>query len=603
MSFIVALLALAAAVGVPAGLILAVICKLRRKSAKKALYLTAISIVIFLVAAYTVPDISDEPNETDSQDAVVMDSVNVDHTVSGESSSNIAHDSNASYIGADLQIYNSTDFSENRAWIEFRESQRQKGSIAAVNDAVDAALGNDLDKIIYGLGHYNPDGNNRAALVDTTGKILWESELTESDCVLIQKSDFQNGVAYLTFSGNEQNRYYIIDSDGNVTFTKEATDDFIILACGGGSFLVAEHISNFDTDEWQLWIMDKNGKMITTPRAYEKTIPVSPAAVPAPDGDAPDPNVDYWGYLEYQKQFSDYEAYANYSYTPSLITIEKELVRCKYLGENIYQLWPNGGWESVVLNMESQHTICSDFDYGETYTEVPYFMTGFENGIAHVMYEDSINGAKICKLHTDGTVTPVTPNMFSLYANMYFSEGLAFVEYQTSNDVFVDTSGVAHQTGIYCNLQGDVVIEFPQYHDGKHIYSCGPFQNGYASMKIMGADSLIYITAVNKNGEIMFEPIPGFDDVLVSPDGKYVTGITFGKSVTVFTIDGIPKVTVQGDIIQTYDQSLDQYRSDTQTYRVCNGLLHISDFYVNVEDGSVIGLPMADGDDFTVTLH
>lgn len=552
MVFIVSLLGLLAFACIPVSLILAVICKLRKKPAKKALCLTAISIVIFLVAVYTVPDTSDESDGTGAQDSVVMDA---DDTASEDTSSDIAHDSNISYIGdigENLRLHDSTDFSENRAWVEFREADRSNWGIAF-------------------------SGNNRAALIDTTGKTLWESELTESDLVLTQKSDFQNGVAYITFSGNEQNLYYIIDSDGNVTFTKEATDDFIILASGDGSFLVAEHISNFDTDEWQLWTMDKNGQMISTPQSYDKT----PVAVATTDGQESDHN---------------------------FITINKELARCKYLGENIYQLWPNEGWESVVLNMESQQTICSDFYNGTTYIEVPYFLTDFENGIAHVVV-NSADGAMICELHTDGTITPVSSNVFSLSPNIYFSEGLAFVEYQASDDVFIDASGVAHQTGIFCNLQGEVVIEFPQYHDGKHIYTCGPFQNGYASMKVMGADGLIYITAVNKNGEIMFDPISGFDDVLVSPDGKYVTGITFGQSITVFTIDGTPKVTVQGDIRKTYDQSLDQYYSDNpdiQTYRVCNSLLHISDFYVNVEDGSVIGLPKTDyyhDDVCTVTLH
>lgn len=539
MVFIVSLLGLLAFACIPVSLILAVICKLRKKPAKKALYLTAISIVIFLVAVYTVPDTSDESDGTGAQDSVVMDA---DDTASEDTSSDIAHDTNISYIGdigENLRLHDSTDFSENRAWVEFREADRSNWGIAF-------------------------SGNNRAALIDTTGKTLWESELTESDLVLTQKSDFQNGVAYITFSGNEQNLYYIIDSDGNVTFTKEATDDFIILASGDGSFLVAEHISNFDTDEWQLWTMDKNGQMISTPQSYDKT----PVTLATADGQELDHN---------------------------FITIDKELYRCKYLGENIYQLWPNEGWESVVLNMESQQTICSDFYNGTTYTEVPYFLTDFENGIAYVMV-NSVDGAMICELHTDGTITPVSPNTFILSPNTYFSEGLAFVEYEGSN-------------GVFCNLQGEIVIDFPQYNDGKHIYTCGPFQNGYAAMKVMGADGLMYITAVNKNGEIMFDPIFGFDDVLVSPDGKYVTGITFGQSITVFTIDGTPKVTVQGDIHETYDQSLDQYTSDNpdmQTYRVCNGLLYISDFYVNVEDGSVIGLPKTDyydDDVCTVTLH
>lgn len=647
MEIAAAFLGLIALAGIPLGLIVAVVNKIRKKSAKKALWVSAISVAVFL-AASSVPlessqeqSISVEPYK--EKDEVLIESsegqneageteealaAEVTSAAPGmnkplntepldreplDSKSDIsdlkqnekAHDK-AEYIGTDLWLSNTTDFSEGRAWVQFKESDRKGGSVNALEKAVKAATGNDLGKVIYGLQNLNMDGNNRAALIDATGKMLWESELTNKDYVLLEKSTFQQGATYCLFNGNEQSMYYIIDSDGNTTFTRECTDDFLILACGDGLFLVAEHVSNFDTDEWQLGVMDKNGEMISPLQRYEMTLPSVPNAADLPAGDAPDPNVDYWGCLKYQEQLAAYEEYENYPYSPVWLEINKDTIRCEYLGENVYRIYPDG-WQSILLNMESRQTIYTDYAENKNGYMIS-FITGFKNGAASILYQDNEEGQMVCSLTKDGTITPIVTNDWAkrdIRPDMKFSEGLAFVEYDQSSDGFVHTDGTIYRTGVYCNLHGDAIIEFPQY-NGKHLYHCSPFQKGYASINIQGADSIHYITAINKNGDLMFEPKPGFDVVSISRDGKYITAIKFWESIQVFSIDGTPKVTVydtEASKTYAYDDRWELNNFDTRPYTVCDGLLRVSECYINVEDGTVIGLPRTNDRNFRVKMN
>lgn len=499
----------------------------------------------------------------------------------------------AQYIGAQMKIDCLTDFSNGRAWVQFYEAHREKGSVKAGEEALEAALGDKKDMVIYGLQNYHPDGHSRAALIDTTGKILWESDLTPNSTILPQISEFDNGVAYITFNGKDQEIYYIIDIDGNSTYARAVTDDFVILGSGDGNFLVAEHTSNFDVDEWQFGLMDRYGNMVTPYQTYEKTFPETKEVVAPPTGEMPDPNDDYWGYCEYQEQLKAYEEYANYEYIPEMIRIDKNTVQCEYLGEGKYLLTLDRS-QNVVLDMINQRTLLSDFsDYKRS---VPYFITDFENGTAYAMNENP--DLQIYQISSDGTKTQITNSLY-YSTSLEFSEELAFVEYSESEEAFIDRNGRSYPGGLYCNLIGEVVIEFPQFHNGVHYYSCGPFHGGYALMTIRGADNEDYVTAIDKNGNLMFEPKSGFREAFLSPDGKYITGIMQSDEdpasvVTIFSTDGTPVMTVE-------------HSEGNSPHEVCDGMLHVADCYVNVEDGSTIGLPEQGitliGDVFNITLH
>lgn len=154
--------------------------------------------------------------------------------------------------------------------------------------------------------------NHRAALIDSQGKILWESALTKNDQVLNEKSEFVGGLAYFVYNGNDKSNYNIIDSNGNVTFTRDCGEDYIILGHGNGLFLVAEHTVNFDSNEWKIAAIDKSGNVVAPLKAYEEIV-----------------------------------SFDSCEYSSS-----------EYLGENIYRLDFHGWY--VFLNAKTQSIIYTD---------------------------------------------------------------------------------------------------------------------------------------------------------------------------------------------------------------------------------------------------
>lgn len=461
-----------------------------------------------------------------------------------ESEQSMGHSDDAEYIGADLWLNETTDFSEGRAWVQFSESDRKKGSLNAMSDTIDAATGDKDDLIKYGIQNYNPQGNHRAALIDTQGKILWESALTKNDQVLSEISEFADGLAYFVFNGNDKSNYNIIDSNGNVTFTRDCGEDYIILGHGNGLFLVAEHTVNFDSNEWKIGAIDKSGNIVAPLKTYEEIV----------------------------------------SFDSS------EYSSCEYLGENIYKLDFHGWY--VLLNSKTQSIIYT-YKSGNS-GSIRDFIADFENGAATVLYEQGMD-TSICSLGTDGTITTIVDNDWTKYAlpgnaDNTLHDGLIYLYSESGYQ-----GSEAFPVGAYYNLEGKKVIDFPQYR-GKNLYHCDPFYSGYAAMSLKGADGLFYITAINKNGELMFDPISGFSAVYTSEDGKYVTAAKRG-SITVFDITGVSLVSVNYARIAP-DQEYEDFE-----YNVYDGVIKIEDIYVNVEDGTVIGLHGDRDADFSVTLH
>lgn len=679
MKIILALLVLLLLPSIAFCLILAIVKKITKKSAKKPLSLAGISFIVWVIAVFAYPDTSDKGrNGVQNQVTVVSESTTSNKNEDSEKESSESKQSvDAEYINDNLWLENLTDFSEGKAWIEFSDSERKKGSVNNLIEVAEATTGSDSDKILYAMQNTNWQGDNRAAVIDTHGKIIWESELTKNSPVLKEISEFKEGLAYFVFNGNDKEIYNIIDSDGNVTFTKECTNDFIVLEHGNGLFLAAEHIANFDVDEWRFGAIDKNGNSVVSFKAYElSTPPVSPASVEAPTDNSSELQDiidsinqleteyqawieecwDYQGetdeeyykkiketemeyknqrtklfeyknqleqeydeqleeYENYQQELMNYEMYIN-DYAPEKLSLDNDFLECRYLGENIYQL--HFMYRDVLLNMETQKIIyTSNNDSGK---HIIRFISDFKDGVATVLCDegDEFFSNSICSLETDGTITPLVTNIWAKYVLGTFwnwdrelGDGLIFIPYNQYGDmqVYIDkeyynqtgdldaayANGFALHTGAYYNIEGEVVIDFSEY-NGKYEYDCGSFYSGYAVMTIMGADGLTYFTAINKNGDLMFEPKSGFDAVEISRDGKYITAVT-NNSITVFDINGNSLVSVDYIGISLWN------RPEGFMYNVCDGVIKINDFYVNIEDGTVIGLHNENDAGFNITLY
>lgn len=665
------------------GLIGVIVGKIRKKAVKKPLALIGISMVIYVAVAFML-ELRPENNESITTRS---DNIEEQDNVAG----NAEKPDNTEYMGSDIPLVTLTDFSQERAFVQFTDVSKEDLKMA--EDGVKATLSDDEDEAAqYAMKYldYEAQGENRVALIDTKGKVFWKSERTLNSQPLSVVSEFRDGLAYFIFNGNEGESYNIIDLEGNVSYTKECSEGFMILSHGGGLFLVAEHIVNFDVDEWRLGTIDKNGNMVAEYKPYEMTTPSEkPLSVEEPS--YPSSEIqdiddalsriaeerqawieecwDYSGEIDaeynrmveeteaefqnrrnelierkeklqeqYESQYEEYHEYqidlemyeAESQYPLDTITFDENFAYeyqrwCKYLGEHIFSVPIGSGF--AVLNMDSQNVICLNM-YSEDEAHIEQFITNFENGSATVLYSEPVDQealeeedvnvdwimlptslCSLCRMGTDGMVTPIASNSWTKYVLPHildgksgFSDGLLFVPYEDGDDmVYMDKEyyaltrdkksaserGFILHTGAYYDIDGEVALELSEY-NGKREYFCGPFYNGYALMLIQGADQLTYFTVIDKSGKLQFEPRSGFDNVSMSKGGKYLIADKW-QNVTVFDIMGNSLVSVNGSEVRLVSSDLYD-DSEEDSYDMRDGIIRFKCFYVNVEEGTVIGM-------------
>lgn len=209
------------------GLIKIIKRRIKNETKRKDLVLIGVAVAIYIVAA-AMPE-----RKASRENGGV------------ERSANTYGVENAEYITDDMQVETLTDFSEERAFVQFTDYSEEDLKMA--EDGIRAMLTDDEgEKAQYAMEYieHEPQGGNRIALIDTRGKILWKSDRTLNDLSLTEISEFKDGLAYFIFDGNEGESYNIIDWEGNITYTKECSEDFMFLSHGGGLFLAAEHIAS-----------------------------------------------------------------------------------------------------------------------------------------------------------------------------------------------------------------------------------------------------------------------------------------------------------------------------------------------------------------------
>lgn len=475
----------------------------------------------------------------------------------------------------DIRLSNSQDFSENRAWIQY--------------DA-----------------HHTGNTVTVSAVIDTKGNIIWESDAALGPAPM--GSDFKDGLSYV----NWRNRIMIIDADGTVTFQTEQ-EDFMILGYGDEKFLVAQYVSDFNANEWQIGAIDKNGDIVAPFKTYEDKKAEAP---PSNAFDADDTGAVY---IDPAMYGSDFYGTVFFNQDDAI-----QPGMCLYRGENVYDIrYDEYGSKRVLINIETQKTLLSTDEY--LYITL---LTGFENGYATVLYEDDTSRLEnlnyersVCRLGTDGALQKTVSNDWAQYIlsqETEFSEGLTFIRFNeysdpagsffsnVEKDNYLVYNDFILYYGAYYNVTGELVIDFPQYR-GKRIYDCGPFKDGYAAMVIQGADNLSYFTVIDKNGQQMFEPRNDFQSLLISND-KYAVAKMPDHEFVVLDMSGNILLTASlysGDVVGEFAQRVP---GDRPMCPVSCGMLRVpsadkygNDAYINVEDGSVMGA--VDYDSFSVTIH
>lgn len=375
-----------------------------------------------------------------------------------------------------------TPFSEDRAWVKY-----------------------DKDGIIY------------TGIIDTDGNVLYE---TEED--FYYKSQFQDGTAFYRKNKEVTSPCGIIDLDGNVLFDSQITSDggYLILGYGEGHFFAAQHIENFDVNEWRYGTLDKNGNILHEMRQFTFE---DNSCLGAPKANY---ETEYIGenYIRFEAISNNY---SNEFY--NLSTAEIVVPGSNYepvtefhegyaLCEAYYMIYGD-----IIMNVsEWLDSLKYDMDLWE---ENPYYNRGIENIYDSFGWKDGLILASPCLLHGDQT----EPTDYGYY-----------------------------------DKDWNLVVSLEKYRD-KDIEG-GPFGSEYAAVTLRGSDGCHYASAIDRSGDLVYDPVKiddgelhdsanGYFQVIIDGEGKIISpdgttytlgiddlsmleGLTFGDISNGFIIMG-----------------------------------------------------------------
>lgn len=337
---------------------------------------------------------------------------------------------------------------------------------------------------------FSSNGVSVAAVINIYGEILFERELRSSRNPIT--APFTDGLSYIIFRESDDMYFYIINNDGMILYDSSADDNnFILLGYGDGHFVVAQHISNFATNEWRLGTIDANGNILNELKEH--------------------PNLrDSMRRPMVETLTSRRGIYSNnYTY------------HSEYLGGgwwslsgrgNISRVWYDANTNNLYNNRGLVDLIginiaqISGTYNGKILVGRDVLLTpDLSAGIYHRLDFGASSPVSGGCVRRWGGIGPITHN-----AN-YIGEGLVF----------------NREAGAYFNLYGEKAFTMPAVLDGMEFVG-GPFQGGYAALRIIGADRNIYVTVIDKTGTMQYEPVMVEDFFFLNAGYGYVIVATVG---------------------------------------------------------------------------
>ena len=366
------------------------------------------------------------------------------------------HDSNAAVIETppevvyvSYSIQSAGPFSEDRAWVKYGDQHRPL-----------------------------------TALIDSTGNVLYHT-----DDEVLYSSPFEDGLSYyLVNVGRNDNRYFILDSDGNVLSSNiNSENNYTLLSYADGHFIVAEHITGFDANEWHMGTIDQHGqiKNILQPR----------------------PGIDIARVIDH--------LYSNHT-----IEFGNQERVVFYAGDGIVSLTHAGGLYCV----RNDETVVLTDDNGSSLNSMRQFRFHgrFHDGFTLASYPLRSSGPWVSVIMSSAYLTGdlgnteiFRPAPFSIGT---YSEGLHFSEGSLlTNGITVYSDAFYNHQNVqgYYDLE-QLVIGFPEY-EGRNLIGA-PFKGGYAAIGVQGADGAMYVTVIDKAGNKMYELIK-IDEKIGENDG------------------------------------------------------------------------------------
>ncbi len=365
------------------------------------------------------------------------------------------------------------------------------------------------------------------SVINTNGDVIYTPEHPVD-----YFSDFRDGYAFYLYTAenNGQDKSIdnvvscIIDTNGNVTYTSQNDGMKVIIAYGDGHFLTLEHISTFDTEEWNFGSLDKKGNVLIDFDEYNNEI------------------------IDFSRSYELTDDYYEGIWGDFLSSFV-------YLEEGMFDLI--SGNNRVLYNVRENRWF--EYYIGSSIVFQGVFQDGYLIAHTYNMWRTYVE-----TINTNGEEAKFDALQDGLDATKYpfvsgYSEGVAFCG------------------NAYYDINGNIQISFPQYESRK--IGGGTFNQGFAPLYVEGADGKDYFTIIDLEGNELFAPVLGFPDDSLS-EGYLVVQQNSGCAL--FDVQGRKVLETPYTIVGGMEERsyfVDSHKSHT-SFKVSNG------YFIGCKEGS-----------------
>ena len=317
----------------------------------------------------------------------------------------------------------------------------------------------------------------KKGIMTTDGKITpVKTEITNTNGNQCGFSEDSGYVDYIIKDNNGFNRdqFILFDSEGNVTYQTPEDSSYEVLVGGDGVYLVRQTVKSMTENEIRLGIIDKNGSWICEPAVENMLTLPSDAQEKYMDGEV------FYSYHGEHVFSAYYRTYYNEGFNPA---------------DSYTMLYDaDSGQHSLFGNINFVDEYNDDDD---TYTSYQFSngetIAKSEGEIYHVQHVESrFSTTMIMTDRPDGDV--------------FYQDGVFFTgkTYGSGRNPLSSTP-----EGKFYNIDGSVMLDLSQYnlilaYGADNLYR---YENGYAAILIFGEDSIHYLGIIDKDGQLVFDPV------------------------------------------------------------------------------------------------
>jgi len=304
-----------------------------------------------------------------------------------------------------------------------------------------------------------------ASVIDTHGNVVFSVEGS-----IVHFAPFEDGTSFYITGRHASDvdgfEFFIVDRTGRVTLSNQDQPHALYIATmGGGMFVLLEHEVSFAVNEWRIRATDRYGNNIIPPQVILATSAQSFLQ-----------NFGSHLYLGYGAFFlSVNTGHYIFDVVEQHLGTSRHTVLASVLHDREY----------LAIRTDGNRRNLHRHFYDGARIMYRTILTEFREGIAGVRSHSD--------LITSPRGTTGSPGSHSITNMIRYSEGLIWVD-------------ISRTERGYANWNGEIIVEFPQF-DGMRMYG-SPFDNGYAALYILGADGNLHVTIINRNGDVLHDPMP-----------------------------------------------------------------------------------------------